>query len=113
MTNKYRLRYVEQFEIDLQQAALYIAKELCNRDAANKLIDDVEKAIHDRLAFAESFAPYLTSKKREDTYYSIKVRNYFVYYVVIDHKIMEVRRLLYKGQNRQFLLFPDTPFPSP
>lgn len=35
-------------------------------------------------------------------YYRIYVKNYVIYYVVIDNganKIMEVRRILYRGQN--------------
>lgn len=43
-------------------------------------------------------------KERRYPYYRIYVDNYVIYYVVIDDegddKIMEVRRFLYKGQNR-------------
>ncbi len=41
-----------------------------------------------------SFEPYPTSKLRSYPYYRIYVRNYVVYYVVID-RVMEVCRLPY------------------
>ena len=56
-----------------------------------------------RLPDCESFEPYHSIKKRDYPYYRIYVKNYIVYYVVIpvgDKKIMEVRRFLYKGQDR-------------
>lgn len=43
-----------------------------------------------------------------DKYYRIYVKNYIVYYVVIDDKgsdkIMEVRRFLYNKQNQKELI---------
>lgn len=84
--------------------AVYIAKKLQNPQAANKLIDSVEQAIQERLLSAESFEKYHSMKERRYPYYRIYVDNYVIYYVVIDDegddKIMEVRRFLYKGQNR-------------
>ena len=60
-----------------------------------------------RLPNAESVEPYHSAKNRKDVYYPIYVKNFIVFYVVIDHKTMEVRRLLYKGQNRDRILFPN------
>ncbi|WP_243013966.1 hypothetical protein [Clostridium sp. AM54-14XD] len=45
----------------------------------------------------------IPEKKREYPYYRIYVRNYVIYYVVIDD-IMEVRRLLYGARNIENLL---------
>lgn len=64
----------------------------------------MEQAIQERLLSAESFEKYHSMKERRYPYYRIYVDNYVIYYVVIDDegddKIMEVRRILYKGQNR-------------
>ena len=46
------------FYNDLEQAATYISVHLGSPQAAAALIDDVEKAILDRLPYAESFEAY-------------------------------------------------------
>lgn len=52
---------------------------------------------------AETFEPYSSLKERHYPYYRIYVRNFIVYYVVIDDegedKIMEVRRFLHNRQD--------------
>lgn len=95
--SKYRLRYLPLFYQELEQKVLYIADVLCNVQAANELIDAVEIAILERVPVAESFEPYHSLKDRRYPYYRIYVKNYVIYYVVIDEgdeKIMEVRRFL-------------------
>ena len=62
------------------------------------MIDDVEIAILDRLKNPLSFEPYHSVKERDYPYYRIYVKNYVVYYVVIDD-VMEVRRLLYGARD--------------
>ena len=47
------------------RAAQYIDQVLDNPTAAQKLVDDTEKAILERLNFAESFEPYPSTKQRE------------------------------------------------
>ena len=58
----------------------------------------------ERLPVAESFESYHFVRKRRYAYYRIYVDHYIIYYVVIDDNpndlVMEVRRLLYNGQNR-------------
>lgn len=46
---KYQLRYTRLFEQDLMRAAQYIDQVLDNPTAAQKLVDDTEKAILERL----------------------------------------------------------------
>jgi hypothetical protein len=100
----YELRYLPLFYEDLNDKVLYIAVEKQTPKAAADLVNKVEKAILDRLPFAESFEPYNSKFEREHAYYRIYVDNYEIYYVVIDendgHKIMEVRRFLYSRQNK-------------
>lgn len=101
---KYQLRYLPLFFEDANEIVSYIANELSNPQAANDLIDEIEKAILLRLPNCESFEHYHSKRERKYPYYRIYVKNYVVYYVVIgdedSDKIMEVRRLLYKGQDR-------------
>jgi len=62
------------------------------------LIDDIELAIVKRLEMPLSFAPYQSSKIKNHPYYRINVRNFSIFYVVIDNT-MEVRRILYSKRN--------------
>lgn len=75
-SKKYRLSYLPLFYDDLDEKVTYIAEKLKNPKAANDLLDKVESAIMERLPMA----------------------------VVIDDDpndlVMEVRRFLYNGQNR-------------
>lgn len=104
----YTLRYLPLFYEDIEDKVVYIAEKLQNSQAANTLLDAVEKAILDRLPNAESFEPYFSLKDRKYPYYRIYVMNFVVYYVVINdedtNKIMEVRRFLYNKQNRDSTL---------
>ena len=101
---KYILRYLPLFYEDLEEKVVYIAEKLMNPKAANDLLDAVETAILERLPNAEAFEPYHSLKDRRYLYYRIYVKNFVIYYVVIDDegddKIMEVRRFLYNKQNR-------------
>ena len=100
---QYELRYLPLFFEDLEQKVVYIAETLQNEKAANDLLDAVENAIMERLPVAEAFEPYRSVRERRYKYYRIYVKNYVIYYVVIDDvdskKIMEVRRFLYNKQN--------------
>ena len=103
--SEYKLRYLPLFYEDLESKILYIAEILENPQAAGKLLDEVEAAIIKRLPETESFEAYHSFKERKYPYYRIYINNYIVYYVVIDDegpdRIMEIRRFLYKGQERE------------
>lgn len=79
----YTLRYLPLFYEDIEDKIVYIAEKLQNPQAANTLLDAVEKAILDRLPNTESFEPYFSLKNRKYPYYRIYVQNFVVYYVVI------------------------------
>jgi len=103
MNQKYEVRYLPLFEFDLQAARDYIAFNLRNLQAALQLIDETEKAIQKRLSAPTSYEPFRSNRNRKHAYYRIHVRNYLVFYVVIDH-IMEVRRFLHSRQDVKNLL---------
>lgn len=99
MENKhYKLRFLPLFEDDLNEIVDYIAYHLRNPMAASDLVDLVQEAIRERAACAESFEPYHSQKDRQHPYYRIYVKNFVVFYVVIDD-VMEVRRILYAKRN--------------
>ena len=97
---EYTLEYLPLFDEELAETVRYIAQKLCNPGAANKLIDDVEQAITERLFAPESFEPVPSSKDREHPYYRIAIGNYLVLYCVIG-KVMEVRRFVYAPSDWQ------------
>lgn len=99
----YKLTFLPLFEDDLLEITNYITNTLQNPSAAHRLVDDVELAIIERLEMPLSYAPYQSSKLRKHPYYRINVRNFSVFYVVIDDT-MEVRRLLYSKRNIDELL---------
>ena len=98
MCNAYILHYLPQFEHDLKAVRDYIAFTLRNPDAANQLVEDAEKAILKRLDNPLIFQPYPSAKKRDYPYYRINVRNFSIFYVVIEN-VMEVRRFVYSKRN--------------
>ncbi len=100
---QYELRILPLFEHDLNDIVDYIVYRLRNPEAADRMVDAVEKAILGRLPMAESFEPYRGVKEREHPYYWIEVNNFIVFYVVID-SVMEVRRILYRKRSMKKLL---------
>ncbi len=100
---KYKLSILPLFEEDLNEIVDYVALQLENPIAAQALADDVERALIERTACAESFEPYHSKFQRELPYYRIYVRNYVIYYVV-KGDTMEVRRILYKGRDRENII---------
>lgn len=81
----------------------YILYRLKNPIAAERLVDDVEAAIYERLTCADAFAPYPSTREREHPYYCIQVRNFSIFYV-LSGDTMEVRRILYSRRNMKPLL---------
>ena len=95
---KYKLKYLPIFASDLTEAVTYISNVLHNPQAAERLVNDTENAIMERLHSPLSYQPYQSAKKRKHTYYRINIRNFSVFYVVIDD-VMEVRRFIYSKRD--------------
>lgn len=100
---QYRLSILPLFEDDLDEIVDYITVRLRNPNAAERLVDDVEAAIRKRLEMPERFEPYPSMRDREHPYDTIQVRNFTIFYVVIEDT-MEVRRILYRRRDMRNLL---------
>ena len=100
---EYTISYLPIFDADLAETWRYIAIDLHNPAAADRLILDTEKAILKRLENPVSFEKYHSKKEREYPYYRIHIRNFIVWYVVIDN-VMEVRRFLYSKRDTEAFL---------
>ncbi len=103
MESNYELRYLPRFEEELTDIIDYITYKLKNSDAAENLVNDLEKAIIKRLDSPLSYEPCYSVYDREHEYYRIYVKNYVVYYVVIGN-VMEVRRIVYGKRDRERLV---------
>ena len=101
--SEYQLSYLPLFYKDLTDVVHYIADELNNPSAANRFVDDIEKAILKRLLNPLSFQAVPSNRIRKYPYYRIRVKNFSIYYVVIG-STMEVRRLLYRRRHIDSLL---------
>lgn len=95
---KYILRFLPLFEEDLNEIANYIVVRLKNPIAADKLVDEVQLAIRERLTCPEVFEKYRSVRERQYPYYRIMVNNFIIFYVVIGD-VMEVRRIIYSRRD--------------
>lgn len=95
---RYKLKILPLFEDDLNEIADYITYRLRNPIAAEVFVDEVEKAIYERLTCAESFEPYPSNRNRKYPYYPIPAKSFTIFYVVIGNT-MEVRRIIYSRRN--------------
>ena len=103
LNDSYELRYLPLFYEEFDERVSYIAFTLENPVAANNLMDDVESAILKRLEDGPEIFEPVPSRKDRVPYYRIYVKNYIIYYVVLEEngkKIMEVRRFLHTLEDR-------------
>jgi Plasmid stabilization system protein len=95
---EYKIRYLPTFENDLEDALDYIRIKLQNPIAAEHLLEETEKSILKRCDAPLAFQPYYSKKDRKNHYYRIRVKDYFIYYVVIEN-VVEARRFLHSRRN--------------
>lgn len=107
MLKKVEERFLESFYRDLDEITTYIVNMHKNYKAANDLVDAIEIAIDKRTPIADSFKPYKSKKHRDYDYYRLIVKNFYIFYVVIEEdnkSIVEYRRILYKKRNWQDII---------
>lgn len=103
MSKQYKLQYLPLFWDDLNAALRYIRDVLKSSQAAELLLDDVEEAVL-QLQFLPEAAPlYKEKRQRLHPYRWIAVKNYLIFFVVID-EVVEVRRFIYNARDIPRLL---------
>lgn len=65
---KYELRYLSVFYEDVLEKTLYIKNELKNPQAAEQLLDKIERAVLERLPVCECFEQYHSARERKYPY---------------------------------------------
>ena len=99
----YELRYLPLFWEDLSEAVAYIAFDLKNPAAAQRLIDGVETGVLEHPQNPTMSPTYRTTCDRPLPYHWFPVGNYRVFYVV-DGGRVEMRRLLYGARDIESLI---------
>ena len=96
----YRIVYLPTARRQLRDAALYIATELNNPDAAESLMDDVDEQVKglQEMPYRHEIYPTLYAMKHEIRF--VPVKRYLLFYVVKEQeKTVEIWRFLHQLQN--------------
>ena len=100
---EYEIEYLPSFDKEFNETLYYIMYKLNNKEAAKKLISNIQKAIFDRSINPEGFEVYKEVKKRKHKWYRIYIGNYIIFYTVKDN-VMQIARLLYNRRDFQKLI---------
>jgi len=97
---KYSVEVTLQAQEQMRDIALYVAKELMNRDAALGLLDAFEEAILSLEEFPERVA--LTSEEpwHSEKIHQLIVENYYVYFW-IDGNVVRVTAVVYQRRDQR------------
>lgn len=96
--NKHTIKYTDTFMKQFNDILKYLIYKLQNKIAAENFYNEVIEKIEKRSENPESFEKYNSKRKRKNTYYRIYVKNYTIFYTVINNT-MEVRRILCSRRN--------------
>ena len=90
----YELKYLPLALKDLREITSYIAETIKVPEAALNLLDALDKSISRHKQFPFSCRVYQLNEPVETEYRMLFVKNYMVFYVVIEH-IIEIHRIIY------------------
>ncbi len=90
----YELKYLPLAVNDLHGIIDYISNTLKAPKAAIGLLDDLESSISRLQKFPFSCKLYQSVELLETEYRMLSVKNYLVFYVVVDH-VVEIHRVVY------------------
>ena len=94
----YKLRYLPLAQKDLESITDYITDTLKAPQAALDFVDAVEKGLDRLREFPYSCRIYQPIKTVDPEYRVLNVKNYLVFYVVLDDAV-EVHRIVYGRRN--------------
>jgi len=101
--NNYEIEYLPSFGEELNEIIYYITYILRNPNAADKLLDNIDKSIMERKLNPEVYEKYKSNKKRKYNWYRIYVGNYMIFYTIKDNKI-EMSHILYNKRDMNKLI---------
>ena len=96
----YKTIITEPAEQDIAQAARYIAKELQNPIAANKLLDDIDSAVASLEKMPKKHALVKNVHLASLGFRLLPVHNYLIFYIVReDKKSVVIERFLHSRRD--------------
>ena len=95
--------YLPSFQQDLDTIIDYITYTLEAPKAASNLLDELEKSITDLKTFPLAHRLYRPIKPLTTEYRVLTVKNYLVFYIVLETTI-EIHRIIYKKRNLSQLI---------
>ena len=96
----YKIKFLPSAKKDIDNIIYYVSNDLNNKSAAKKLSKSFIECANEILIFPYGEPIYGLSKKMNQEYRCIKIKNYCMFYVV-NEKLKEVIvvRVLYKKMN--------------
>jgi addiction module RelE/StbE family toxin len=92
------IKYLPSFQQELNAIVEYIIFTLEAPQAALNLLDELEKSINNLKTFPLAHRLYRPVKPIQTEYRVLTVKNYLVFYVVLDETI-EIHRIIYRKRN--------------
>ena len=74
-----------------------------NKIASVNLVDEINKSVNNHLQYPIGFKKYVSKNNPEEVYYKIQVKNFTVFYAVIED-VMECRRIIYSHRDLEKLV---------
>jgi len=97
------IKYLPSFQQELNAIVEYIIFTLEAPTAALNLLDELEKSINNLKVFPLAHRLYRPVKPIKTEYRVLTVKNYLVFYVVLEQAI-EIHRIIYRKRNLSQLI---------
>ena len=101
--NKYTIKYLPSFSEELNEILYYITFILKNKNAAERLLENVHSAIEKRIENPESYEIYKSKANMKYNWYRIYVGN-FIIFQTVRNKIIEITHIIYGKRNLDDLI---------
>jgi addiction module RelE/StbE family toxin len=99
----FEIKYLPSFQQELDAILEYISFTLEAPRAALNLLDELEKSIENLKVFPLAHRLYRPIKPLPTEYRVLTVKNYLVFYTVLE-EIIEIYRIIYKKRNLSQLI---------
>ena len=100
----YKVVYLPLAEEDVLAAVEYIAGKLDNPQAAESLLNELDKIAEQLALFPYSSELYYTDRPIRDELRKVPVKGYVLYYTVKDDTV-EIRRLIHGRRDRSHIAY--------
>ena len=90
----YKIKYLPKALKDLTEIVDYITIILCNKKAALDFIDTLDHSVSRLHSFPYSYRLYQSQSLLDTEYRVLPVKNYLVFYVILDI-VVEISRIVY------------------